>query len=86
MEEGGLPSPGQEGVASPSGGIQVYWDLVHEGGENEREIDRWIGAASAVVRTLKQSVVVKRELSQNASFQFTGQSMSQLSPMVMSSR
>ena len=29
----------------------------------EREIDRQIGAASAVMRTLRPSVVVKRELS-----------------------
>ena len=33
-------------------------------GKLEREIDRWLGAASAVMRTLKRSVVVKRELSQ----------------------
>ena len=32
----------------------------------EREIDRWIGAASAVMRTLNRSVVVKRELSRKA--------------------
>ena len=32
----------------------------------EREIDRRIGAASAVMRTLKRSVVVKRELSQKS--------------------
>ena len=35
-------------------------------GRREREIDRRIGAASAVVRTLHRSVVVKRELSQKA--------------------
>nr|XP_054604257.1 uncharacterized protein LOC129165341 [Nothobranchius furzeri] len=33
-------------------------------GKLEREIDRWIGAASAVMRALYRSVVVKRELSQ----------------------
>ena len=32
-------------------------------GRVEREIDRRIGAASAVMRTLNRSVVVKRELS-----------------------
>ena len=32
----------------------------------EEEIDRRIGAASAVMRTLYRSVVVKRELSQKA--------------------
>ena len=35
-------------------------------GRREREIDRQIGAASAVVQTLHRSVVVKRELSQKA--------------------
>ena len=33
---------------------------------SKQEIDRRIGAASAVMCTLKQSVVVKRELSQKA--------------------
>ena len=35
-------------------------------GRREQEIDRRIGAASAVVRTLYWSVAVKRELSQKA--------------------
>ena len=35
-------------------------------GRREREIDRRIGAASAVMRTLHRSVVVKRELSRKA--------------------
>ncbi|KAK0155354.1 DNA-directed RNA polymerase II subunit RPB1 [Merluccius polli] len=35
-------------------------------GRMEREIDRWIGAASAVMRTLHGSIVVKRELSRKA--------------------
>ena len=35
-------------------------------GRREREIDRRIGAASAVLRTLNRSVVVKRELSRKA--------------------
>ena len=35
-------------------------------GKMELEIDRRIGAASAVIRTLRQSVVVKRDLSQKA--------------------
>ncbi|XP_051936482.1 uncharacterized protein LOC127610385 [Hippocampus zosterae] len=35
-------------------------------GRREREIDRRIGAASAVMRTLYRSVVVKKELSQRA--------------------
>ncbi|TWW62404.1 hypothetical protein D4764_04G0010510 [Takifugu flavidus] len=37
-------------------------------GRMEQEIDRRIGAASAVMQTLHQSVVVKRELSQKAKF------------------
>uniref|UniRef100_A0A8C6LCZ4 Reverse transcriptase domain-containing protein n=1 Tax=Nothobranchius furzeri TaxID=105023 RepID=A0A8C6LCZ4_NOTFU len=35
-------------------------------GKLEREIDRWMGAASAVIRALYRSVMVKRELSQKA--------------------
>ena len=35
-------------------------------GKMEQEIDRRIGAASAVMRMLKRSVVVKIELSQDA--------------------
>uniref|UniRef100_A0A8C6NQ68 Reverse transcriptase domain-containing protein n=1 Tax=Nothobranchius furzeri TaxID=105023 RepID=A0A8C6NQ68_NOTFU len=35
-------------------------------GKLEREIDRWIGAASAVMRALYRSVVLKKELSQKA--------------------
>ncbi|KAA0706920.1 hypothetical protein E1301_Tti002240 [Triplophysa tibetana] len=35
-------------------------------GRMEREIDRWIGAASAVMRSLYRSVVVKKELSRKA--------------------
>ena len=40
--------------------------LLMSEGKMEQEIDRWIGAASAVMWTLSQSVVVKRELSQKA--------------------
>ncbi len=35
-------------------------------GKMKREMDRWIGAASAVMRTMNLSVVVKRELSKKA--------------------
>ena len=48
-------------------------------GKMEREMDRWIGAASAVMRALYRSVVVKKELSRKAKL-----SMFQPSPMVMS--
>ena len=37
-------------------------------GKMERKIDRRIGAASAVMRALRRSVVVKRELSRKQSF------------------
>ena len=40
--------------------------LVTSEGRMEREIDRRIGAASAVMRALNRSVVVKRELSRKA--------------------
>ena len=39
-------------------------------GKREQGIDRQIGAASALMQTLKQSVVVKRE-TRRQSFQFT---------------
>ena len=42
------------------------WVLFTSEGKMERKIDRRIGAASAVMRTLKWSHVVKRELSQKA--------------------
>ncbi|KAK3539176.1 hypothetical protein QTP86_028667, partial [Hemibagrus guttatus] len=35
-------------------------------GRMDREIDRWIGAAAAVMRSMYRSVVVKKELSQKA--------------------
>ena len=40
--------------------------LSTSGGRMEREIDRWIGAVAAVMRSLYRSVVVKRELSRKA--------------------
>ena len=39
-------------------------------GRLEQEIDRRIGAASAVMQTLQGSVVVKRELSRKAKLSF----------------
>ncbi|TWW68211.1 hypothetical protein D4764_19G0000090 [Takifugu flavidus] len=53
-------------------------------GRMEQEIDRRIGAASAVMQTLHQSVVVKRELSQTGNSRFTGRSSFLPSTMVMS--
>ncbi|TWW67452.1 R2DM Retrovirus-related Pol polyprotein from type II retrotransposable element [Takifugu flavidus] len=43
-----------------------YLGSCTSGGRMEREIDRRIGVASAVMRTLHRSVVVKRELSRKA--------------------
>ena len=54
-------------------------------GKWKQEIDRRIRAASAVMKTLKRSVVMKRELSQKAKLQSTGESTSQLSPVVINS-
>ena len=36
----------------------------------EQEMDRWIGAASAVIHVLYQSIVVKKELSRKAKLLF----------------
>ncbi|KAI3369576.1 hypothetical protein L3Q82_024385 [Scortum barcoo] len=52
-------------------------------GKMEREIDRRIGAASAVMRSVYRTVVVKKELSQRRSSRFTGQSTFPPSPMAM---
>ncbi|KAI3363121.1 hypothetical protein L3Q82_011774 [Scortum barcoo] len=53
-------------------------------GKMEREIDRRIGAASAVMRSVYRTVVVKKELSRKArGSRFTGQSTFPTSPMVM---
>ncbi|KAK3541270.1 hypothetical protein QTP86_019416 [Hemibagrus guttatus] len=54
-------------------------------GRMDREIDRRIGAAAAVMRSVYWSVVVKKELTGRRSSQFTSQSTFLLSPMVMSS-
>ena len=50
----------------PSEEFKYLRVLVTSEGRMERERDRRTGAASAVMRMLKQSVVVKRELSQKA--------------------
>ncbi|KAI3371254.1 hypothetical protein L3Q82_023871 [Scortum barcoo] len=47
-EKGGLPTPGREGVPATSGG--VLGTLFMSEGKMEREMDRRIGAASAVLR------------------------------------
>ena len=49
-EKGRMPSPGLGMRSSPSGGVQVSRGLVHEFKRRmERQIDRRIGAASAVM-------------------------------------
>ncbi|KAI3374956.1 hypothetical protein L3Q82_021487 [Scortum barcoo] len=52
-------------------------------GKMGREIDRRIGAASAVMRSVYRTVVVKKELSRKAKLSITGQSTFPPSPMVM---
>ncbi|KAI3370524.1 hypothetical protein L3Q82_025284 [Scortum barcoo] len=53
-------------------------------GKMEREIDRRIGAASAVMRSVYRTVVVKKELSRKAKLSiYHGQSTFPPSPMVM---
>lgn len=46
----------------PNGGFQVARGLFKSEGKMGREVDRRIGAAPAVMQTLRGSVVVKREL------------------------
>ena len=49
-----------------------YLRVFKSEGKKEQEIDRRIGAASAVMGTLKRSAVVKRELSQTARLSIHG--------------
>lgn len=60
-EKGGFFPSGWEWDTASSRGVGVYQDHVHEWGLSGI-IDRRIGEASAVMRTLYRSVVVKREL------------------------
>jgi len=46
--------------------FKYLWVLFTSEGKMEEEMDRRIGTASAVMRALYRSVVVKRELSQKA--------------------
>ncbi|KAK3546902.1 hypothetical protein QTP86_003774 [Hemibagrus guttatus] len=46
--------------------FKYLWVLFTSEGRMDREIDRWIGAAAAVMRSMYRSVVVKKELSQKA--------------------
>ena len=55
-EKGGLPSLGEGRDPAPSGEIQYLRVLFTSEGKMERKIDRWIGAGSAVMRTLRQSI------------------------------
>ncbi|KAI3367177.1 hypothetical protein L3Q82_008232 [Scortum barcoo] len=67
-EKGGMPSPGGWRGPASSGGVQVSRPgvLFTSEGKIEREIDRRIGAASAVMRSVYRTVVVKKELSRKA--------------------
>ncbi|KAI3376109.1 hypothetical protein L3Q82_016635 [Scortum barcoo] len=53
-------------------------------GKMEREIDRRIGAASAVMRSVYRTVVVKKELSRKAKLSITGQSIALTFPHLWS--
>ncbi|KAI3353353.1 hypothetical protein L3Q82_019888, partial [Scortum barcoo] len=63
-----MPSPGGWRGPASSGGVQVsrVLFLFTSEGKIEREIDRRIGAASAVMRSVYRTVVVKKELSRKA--------------------
>ena len=52
-------------------------------GRQDEELDTRIGKASAVMRALHYSVVMKRELSKKAKLQFSKQSLSPFSLMVI---
>ncbi|KAI3374226.1 hypothetical protein L3Q82_006076 [Scortum barcoo] len=74
----------RRGPAS-SGGVQVSLGVLFTSeGKMEREIDRRIGAASAVMRSMYRTVVVKKELSRKAKLSiYTVNLMLPPSPMVM---
>lgn len=59
-------------------GVLFPWDK-----KREREMDRRFGTASAVMRVLTQTVVVKRELSQKAKLMIYQSIYVPPSPMVM---
>ncbi|KAK3528570.1 hypothetical protein QTP70_003744 [Hemibagrus guttatus] len=46
--------------------FKYLWVLFTSEGRMDREIDRWIGAAESVMRSMYRSVVVKKELSRKA--------------------
>ncbi|KAK7926050.1 hypothetical protein WMY93_008360 [Mugilogobius chulae] len=67
QKKGGLSPTSVWGVLAPSGEVQVSQGLIHNEKRMEREIGvRWIGAVSAVMRSLYRTVVVKKELSGKA--------------------
>ena len=67
LEKGRWPTPGWGRVASQSVEEFKYLGVLFRSCRKIKwEIDRWTGASSAVMRMLKHSVVVKRELSQKA--------------------
>ena len=80
----GCPLRVREEVLPQVEDFKYFGILFTSEGRMEWEIDRWIRAASAVMRTLNQSVAVKRDLSRKALFYSVGQSTLPPSPMVMS--
>ena len=63
--------------------VPVCWVAFTRDGRQGEELDTWIGKASAVLRALYYSIVMKRELSKKASSQFSKQFLSPFSPLVM---
>lgn len=60
-------SPGWRKVLTPGGVVHYFGVLFTSEGKMERDIDRWIGAVvAAVMQSLYQSVLVKKEVSRKA--------------------
>lgn len=64
--------------------FKYFGVLFNSEGRTQRHINRWIGAATAVMRLLYQSVMVKKYLSQKAMCCVTCPSTFPPSPIVMS--
>lgn len=62
LETSGLFHSGWEGVSAPHEGVKVCQGQVRQRGWDGAEINSWTGAESAVMGTLYQNVLVKREL------------------------
>ena len=63
--------------------FKYLWAVFTSDGRQDEELDTQIGKASAVMLALHYSVVMKRELSKSQSSQFSKQSLSRFSLMVI---